>query len=410
MRPNRTAVIIGVVLVVGIGWIIYSFMSFPPRYNWQERYRSNSDEPYDLSLFHRTVKTYFSEADFVELNGWTSDTSYMEETSSNMIFVGMEVPVNYLEVDRILRYVAKGNTVFVSTNNPWRILNPLFEGCPDSLRTLSRTIASNEVFLTTANEASIRVPLSYIVRKDSISYPWVWMDLPPCPNIEATPLGFIEEDGRSYENYVKISHGEGNVLVHTTPLAFANFHFRNEPAFEYAERVLSALPDGKVYYVLPNRGSSSPSSPLLSEGPLQLILSHPPLRWAWYGVIVLALIFVWNGTRRDRRTIPVVQLPENHTLLYLDVVTRMYQKEKNHKHIVALQYDLLKVFLRNRYRLNVDRGEEFYANAAFRLEMEEPYLRRFFTSLHAASHLSGMSDRQLIELDQKITEFYKSCP
>ncbi len=295
MKPNRTAIIIGVVIVAGIGWMIYSFLAFPPKYDWREGYRSNRNEPYDLSLFHRTVKTYFSDADFIQLNGWTGDTTFVEETSSNMIYVGTDLPANNTEVARILRYAANGNTVFISTNNPWRLLNPIFEECPDSARALSKTVTSNKVFLTTANDPRNRVPLFYAVRNDSVSYPWVSIGLPPCPDINTTPLGFIEVDGVQYENYIRIPYGEGQVLVHTTPLAFSNFNFRNEPFFEYAERVLSALPDGKVYYIIPSASTSSPSSPLLSEGPLQLILSHPALRWAWYGVIVLALIFVWNG-------------------------------------------------------------------------------------------------------------------
>lgn len=412
MKGNRTALIIAIVVVVGIGYLIYRFSTAPARYDWGEYYRAEKNQPFDVGLFRKTVETYFADRDFHVLTGLSVDTGFVGDHPALLIDVGNRTPTDSAEIDRFLRFIARGNAAFISTNDPSSILRQLPGDCGGNPGEITRIVQADSAYVFT-DAAQEPIAINYAVQNQTVRNDWAILKPEACPRLGAHPIGGIRLANVDYFNYVVIPYGEGRIFLHTTPLVFANYHFRREAVLEHVENLLRPLPGGTVYYLTPGPPPTAPSTnnqPSFSEGPIHLILSHPPLRWAWYGTLVLALLFVLNGIRRDRRAIPVYRLPENETMRHLEVVCRMYRQEKNHKHIVAVQYDLLKTFLRNRYRLNVDRSDEFYHQAPQRLEMEESYLRRFFKSIHAASHLSGMSDGKLKEIDQRITEFYRKCP
>lgn len=167
-----------------------------------------------------------------------------------------------------------------------------------------------------------------------------------------------------------------------------------------------------MYYVdLEYAESDYANKPPVSESPLRFILANPPLKWAWYLILILTIIYVFNAMRRTQKPIPVYTLPENDTANYLDVVSRLYQKEGNHKHIIGIQEKLLHRHLRNKYRLNFNKpNQEFYIDAAKRLQMTPIYLKEKMTMLERAKNNSTLSDEEFKNIIDQIKEFYQKCP
>lgn len=407
---NKRAIIILIAVPAVAAILFWLFSLLPERYNWNETYRPDRDEPYDLSLFKSNLENYFPEEEFVELHGLNDDTSYRQATSASMVYVNLFLNTDSTELERMIRFAERGNTLFISAVPPEMILHRLLEKCREK-QALVKLVQSEEIIAYTDPLPREEVVLSYEVRNEPVEYPWSYFSFLQCEGMKAQTVGHFTVGDEEYPNYLKINAGSGVILIHLTPLVFTNFHFRKETVLEYAEDVLSQIPQGTIYFLSPpSDENTAPFQPIVSKGPLDFILSQEPLRWAWYGTLLLALLFVINGMRRDSRTIPVRELPKNQTARYLDVVYRMFRKADNHKHIIAVQFKLLSAFLRTRYRLHVANSDIFYREAAIRLEMEERYLRRFFTLLISSSHRSGLTDNELVELNRKINEFYTACP
>lgn len=409
MKSRGRGWILGVGLLAA-ALLFAAFFSFLPKvYEWDTTYRPRQWEPYDLGLFHSVLGSYFPDSDFIDLRGWAADTSYTQVTGSNMITVGAEIVAAPKDRARIRRYVAAGNTFFGSATAYNLLFEEIMPRCadPDEKPLRMRTHYSGEIHVSTVENPADSVAIQYFVRDEL--YSKQWLSASACPHPDVAVLGHVRVDDKMYPNFLEIKYGEGRFLLHTTPLAFSNYHFRRPEVFEYVEDVLSALDEGDVYFAPPSPILGE-APPPISAGPLQFILTKPPLRWAWFGTLALTFLFVVNGIRRKRRPIPVLQKPGNHTLRFLEMKAGIYKKENQHQHIVELQYDLLKEFLKERYRLNPDEYDSFIHMAVERLEMKEPYLRGFFYRLKAAKQKRNLSNRELLDLDRSIQEFYQACP
>ena len=125
----------------------------------------------------------------------------------------------------------------------------------------------------------------------------------------------------------------------------------------------------------------------------------------------MTLLFVFNSVRRRQKAIPVFSLPANETANYLDVVSRMYQKEGKHKHILGIQEKLIKRHLQNKYHLNFRlKDPESIEEAAMRLKIPAAYIRQLFTEIDRAKNNSTLTDEEFKNLIDKIKEFYQKCP
>jgi hypothetical protein len=174
--------------------------------------------------------------------------------------------------------------------------------------------------------------------------------------------------------------------------------------------ILAKAEGETCYYLEPGYYDGS-DSPLIGESPLKFILAHPPLKWAWYLTLVLALFYIVNSMRRKQRAIPVRVLPENQTSAYLDMIYRLFRKEGSHRDIVQSQVKLLQSFLRNKYGLNAQKlNPEFYTLAAAKLKLDKNYLEQFFKQLERSRYNSTLNDSELMKIDREITEFYLRCP
>lgn len=414
MNRNR-GLYIGIGAVVLIGLLLLAFFSLQEkRYNWTETYDSDGTGPYDLHVFTSVLETYFNDRVFTKIGRLHEDTAFMEARGGNFVYVSGRAFIDSVDADRLIHFAEKGNTVFISASNNHEVLTRAVEGCgtPNSGKWV-RTRKAKRIrpYLTYEADTSEAI-IHYQVADDLERYPWPYYDIDWCSQESVSEAGSFTAIGQDYINYIAVDVGNGRLLLHSTPLVFANYHFIRPEAMAHAERVLSLLYDGDVYFYDPDFDfTPPPNRPLLTESPLRFILGNEALRWAWYLVLALAFIYVLNTMRRRERSIPVQSRPPNETLKFIDVMTRFYQKEGNHKDIAALQLKLLMSTLRNRYGIAAqDLGGAFQNEVSDKLAIPLQEVSSFFQTLHIASHNSTLSDKELEELDQKITEFYAKCP
>lgn len=412
-RNSNTVLIIGIVAVVII-LLVVLYNLREKRYNWHPTFQQNGEEPYDLSLFKNTIAASYVKKNFYEIKSLYSDTTFLPAQNGLILFVNPYNQLDSSEFSKLLLSAENGNRVFISTPDPRYILKYLIPECINEEHKIIDYKLAKSIIPSLKNKGS-GPQIYYSVREEINRFKWYYFDLDHCNSPSISRLGSFEAIGETYTNLLKIAHGDGYFYIHTTPLQFTNLHFRNQGVFEFTSEIMSLMPHQKMFYLNPEYEAPAQSqrteAPPAYDSILGFIFNNPPIKWAWYIILTLALLYILNSIRRSQRAIPIFQLPENEIANYLDVVSRLYQKEGNHKHIIGIQEKLLLQHLRNKYRLNFANADDaFYKDAAVRLQMDSTYLKHFFQSLNRAKNNSTLSDEDFRKTIRNLNEFYKKCP
>ena len=412
-RNSNTVLIFGILAVVIIlSVVLYSLRD--KRYNWHPTFQQNGEEPYDLSLFKKTIAASYVKENYHEIKSLYSDTTFLPAQNGLILFVNPFNQLDSVEFSKLILSAENGNTVFISTHNPRYALKYLISECINTDHRIVNTTMAKSITPSLINKES-GTKLFYSVRDEIERVKWGYLDLENCNSPSINVAGNFKAIDKTYTNFIKIAHGDGFFYIHTTPLQFTNLHFKNKGVFEFTSEMMSLMSHQKMFYLDPEYDTPAErqraEAPPVYDSILGFIFNNPPIKWAWYIMLTLALLYILNTIRRSQRAIPIFQLPENEIANYLDVVSRLYQKEGKHKHIIGIQEKLLLQHLRNKYRLNFTNADDaFYKDAAVRLQMESGYLKQFFQSLNRAKNNSTLSDEDFRKTIRNLNEFYQKCP
>jgi len=408
LKGNSNILIPVAISVVVIGLLALLIYGQEERYNWNTTFAQDGENPYDLSLFKKTIAASYEEKNYNELKNLYTDSTFIPSQNGLVVYVDPYFGLDSVEISKLLESAANGNRVFIATFEPTYLLSILSPECENDSMGSVYYKRSKNIDLKLENRPN-ECEISYVVRKDKERYSWTYFDLEGCDSVNV--MGSLTSIGETFPNFIKLDHGEGSLYLFSNPLVFTNYHFRNQAVFEYTQAILSLIPHSKMFYLHPDYYDPSIYEPPVSESPLRFILSNPPLKWAWYLILAITVLYVLNTVRRSQKSIPVFTLPENETAAYLDVVYRLYQTEGHHKDIIGVQEKLLKRHLRNKYRLNFNyRDESTFDEASTRLQMPREYIKGTFAKLDRAKNNSTLSDEEFKEIIENIKEFYQKCP
>jgi hypothetical protein len=402
-KNRKNSILIAIAAVVLLG-VVYFLAQANERYAWNETYNDDGLQPYDLSLFKGVLAE--SAAEFEVLEGLFADTSYLESTGKTMVYIAGYAWIDSTEASLLKQFVDKGNNLLISSTLAGKTLRYLDDCGADAGQSLSDKQESMSIKV---EDGSASFELSLDAFNEPSLHSWIYFKDLPC----SEEMGFIEINGEKHANLIEKKTENGKLLLHTTPLVFTNYHFREDSVFNYVNGLIGQVEGESVYYLEPGIASSSLNGggPNIGESPLKFILAHQSLKWAWYLTLVLALLYIINSMRRKQRAIPVVSLPENQTSAYLDMVYRLFRKEGSHRDILQSQVKLLQSFLRNRYSLNANKlDDDFYELASAKLKLDKDYIELFFKQLERSRYNSTLNDSELLKIDREITEFYLRCP
>ncbi|OJX31180.1 MAG: hypothetical protein BGO86_04625 [Chryseobacterium sp. 36-9] len=128
-------------------------------------------------------------------------------------------------------------------------------------------------------------------------------------------------------DFVKINFGKGHFYVHSEPLILTNYYFLKSKN-KYLENVLSYLPDRQTVWFVE---TDTP----LSMSPMRFILNNPPLRYAWYLLLLGLLIFVLFNAKRKQRIVPVIEPLKNTSLDFIRSIGNLYLQEGDFHEMMA---------------------------------------------------------------------------
>lgn len=412
----------GVALLV-LAALIY-FRAGGDRIDWKEDYLEESKEPYGTYVVHQLLHGYFPGRQFRDMDQKLSK-ALPPIASGNYVFVGGGMYLDSSDLSALLRFVKKGNNAFISTKTiPFELADEIFQDAfceDDAWEDYYELYDSTAVFQllnpSLREEGGFKFRYS---RETGVStYRWQYIDTSFICESEYADLSGLGTISGSMLNFIRVRYGKGNFLLHTAPIAFTNYSLLRESSVRYAEKAFSYLHTGNIYWdqhsripedVARRRNEDNGQGHSLPEkGPLTYVLSQPPLAWAWYLSLALALLYLLFRARRQQRVIPVLEENANSSKEFISTIGRLYFLQQHHEKLSAQKLKLFLAFVRERYHLPTNElNEALSAQLSLVSGVGEAVVRQIIQYCREMNHLDA-SEETLIKIHLLLEQFYKGC-
>jgi hypothetical protein len=213
-------------------------------------------------------------------------------------------------------------------------------------------------------------------------------------------LGYQITGLRDMPNFIEAKFGNGRFLLHTQPAAFTNYYLLKDDYYNYAQKVLSFIPRGTIYW----RNDYANSH--LFEDPgskLRYILSQPGLKWAWrLGLWGLVIFILFNGRRRQR-VVPPIAPVKNTTLDFAKTIGNLYYQEGDHHTIIDKKIIYFLEHIRTEYLIDTSRlDEEFIQKLQIKTGKPEEDIRQAVSLIKTHRSTLGRTEKDVVAINNAI--------
>ncbi len=423
-KQNQGWIILGGIALLLLGFFVYQ-NSNTKQHDWKMDFETESKKPYGTFVIKEIVEKSVATDSFITLDKKIAKSlPDNPTTNSSFVFIGEALLLDSSDVEQLLAFVDNGNTAFISSLTiPDLLMDEVFLPPCDTLYWEDYTVYYDTAVITNFVHSDLQATnaFSFPYVKDQVIYNTYWQQLPPhifCTE-ENYPVVISQSPDSSIVDMALFPYGKGAFYLQTSPIAFTNLYQTKKHGQAYTEKIISHLQTETIYWDAfsnvpaaigrnKNWASHDPLTP--KDGPLDYILSQPPLAWAWYLLLSLGLLYLLFRAKRRQRMIPVLAPNQNTSLAFIATIGRLHFTGKNHRRIALQQMDLLENFIRSKYRLSTqDKTAQFIKNLSHTSEIEETLIAKMFLIQKNIKSSTFTTDKTLIELHKLTDYFYKNC-
>ena len=389
---------IGLLVVLLIGIVVVE-MSTPSPVNWQKTYNEKDKIPYGTYVFYNELESLFPDSRlyditvtpyeyFDALYNWEDDTY---DVSGNFVAVDEYVSTDDVSIQELLDFASHGNTVFLSsTYMPMKFSDSL------GFETTHDYDFDGKAELSFANPKFSKDSIS--IEKGATNIYFSEID-----TLNTTVLGHQKFKDSLRVNFINVPYGSGNLLLHLQPMVFTNYHLLKKENKKYSEVIMSYLEDKDIYFDSKNKYGAS-----LSRSPLRFINSQPALRWAWYMVLIVTILFMIFNAKRRQRIVKQIESPRNTTVEFTKTIGNLYYETKDHTNLIDKKITYFLEHLRRVYYLDTQLlNEKFIKNLALKSGKREPEIKKLINLIVHLRAKSVCNEGDLLRLNKMIEEFKK---
>jgi hypothetical protein len=375
--------------------IIFMEASKKEPINWFPSYAAQHQIPYGTYVLANEFKEVFKNTTVTTI--LRPPYQFLKDTTlyGTYFFVNGSLNFGKPEFNELLKFVARGNDVFMATNG----------ATIDTLGLKTKQLATS-AFKERSFYKLLNPHLdttTYAFDKPNSNLVFSEID-----TLKTTVLGkLLLKDADSViaatgVNFIKTKHGKGQFYFHTLPLAFTNYSMLKDNNHQYVASVLSYIDESKpiFYDAYYKTGRSKISSPMY------YILSSDKLRWAYYMALIGVLFFVIFKGKRTQRIIPIITPLKNQTLAFTRTIANMYYEKSAHKDIAIHKINYFLEYIRTQLHIpttNIDAA--FYQNVALRSGNELAVVEKLFQQIATIQKSPTITTAQLIGLNTLIEDF-----
>jgi len=394
---KKTKIYVVAFLVLILGYLYLQSNKKQP-VNWFPSYVAKHKIPYGTFVLRNQMVNLFPKTEIKTVN--SPPYVYLEDSTRVGTYFFVDEALNFGDAEflRLLKFVERGNDVFISTHG-MNIDTLNFE----TKRLVSKNFDEKVIFKL-HNKA-------FKGKEYSFDRPFVNQVFTKIDTLNSTILGisaYVNAEGERTEegiNFIKYTYGKGNFYLHTFPEVFTNYNMLNSPNQQHTANILSYLREDipilwDAYY---KTGKSKIASPM------HYLLSSKYLKWAYYFAIIGVLFFVLFEGKRKQRVIPIRLPLKNQTLAFTRTIANMYFEKQEHKNIAEHKISYLLAFIRTKLHIpttNIDATfYEYVASRSGNTFEEVEKLFQFCDEIHLKNQIT---EQQLIQLNDMIEKFKKT--
>jgi len=392
--------IVFIVFILLIGTLIYIESVKPSPINWFASYSKEDKIPLGTYVFHDLMLHKFKER-LKEKNRPAYEILSDTTVKGTYLFINNFINFDTTELEQLLKWTEKGNTLFISSNSH---VTPLLDTL--NLSTKNDILLSSykqEPLFNLTNKRLSREQPYYIKRDFNIQY------FHKIDTVSQTVLGitqaykdtlFITEPKI---NFIKAPYGKGIIYLHNQPEVFSNYFLLEQPEnINYTKGVLSYLPTENSILWDNYYKSGKPTQ----ISPLRIIFNNPSLKWAYYLMLIGVIIFVFFEGKRKQRSIPVILPLTNKTYDYTRTISGMYLDARAYHEIAQKQINLFMEWIRTRLRVPSESIDaRFLKSIAEKSNNSYQDTKKLFTFIKKVQQQNNTSSEELLLLNNYITSY-----
>lgn len=379
-----------IVFVVAVFLLILLKLYLPQQVNWDANLSAEKKSPYGTWVLYQSMPDLFGED-----NTSASDQSFYdfymhaELDTFNVVKIRPGIDPSRESLENMLAHVEEGNTIFLSAFSFGHLL----------MDTLGLEAVYN--FSGKKKEQNLKLKLKEYPEADSEILVQFTSETYFLLNADTGQIEVLGTTGDNLPNYLHITYGKGSIYLHSSPLAFSNYHILRDDTRAYTEQVLTALPAEEVVWMDESMLISN-----VKANPLRYVLSVKTMRTAWYLLIFTALLYLLFNIKRRQQAIPVVGRAPENALRYVKSVTRLYLHDGHHKAVGMKKIRHFRAFLKDRFYLqtmNFSEKDAILISKKSRYEQEK--LKALFAEINSVQQSKKITAERLVALDNDIESF-----
>ncbi|MEX0965721.1 MAG: DUF4350 domain-containing protein [Bacteroidia bacterium] len=413
MMSTRNIILAGIGLVLLLLGVFYLGSASNQKHSWQIHLNPESKDPYGTHVLVELLKNYFPQHDFVISEDMLDHRLRLEKVSvpSTLILSERQTYFDSLEVVAVKEFVAAGNTVFIyAFQFPVHLLDELLE---ESCNVSGYPFITRKNIFANFSSTELKNKESYLFefksRYGSREFGWEYFDPEEtCFDSGYSVLGRFNE---SYINFYSVPYGKGRFLIHTSPLMFTNYHLLRSSGKEYVEKTLAYFPEGDIIWdnrplnvVRPSGGQR------ISESPLAYILGEDGLRWGWYVLLSMLLLYAMFQARRRQKIIPLLEPNTNTSLEFVESIGNLYYQQQNHRNLALQKMKHFLLYIRRHYHISTQRlDKDLIKNISIKSKVPAEEVEMIFRTYNSIKTHKSIEDYFLIDFHEAIENFYRKC-
>jgi hypothetical protein len=361
----------------------------PNAVNWGASLSYYDRIPYGTYVLYNRLADIFPGAEVMRTN--KSAYNIFSDTTlrpGNYLMIAKKVVLSKTDFTAMTKYISAGNAVFISALE--------FEGeLTDSLKLyVDMEYKKNGPGL---NFTSKQLKKSKDYKFDNgISSQYF-------SEFDTTKATVISRNQYGHCNYLSFKFGKGKLYVFANPQVLTNYSLLKPQGAVYAANALSYLPVAdRVYW------DQFQNKDIKEDGsPMRVFLKNPDLQWAYYLSVAGLLLFVIYEVKRRQRIIPVIEPLKNSTVEFVSVVGKVYYEQRDNTNIAAKKIVYFGEHLRSVFGLKTGTyNKEFLITFINKTGIEEGLATDLVNHINYLAHQTGVTDHELIVLNQLIEKFY----
>ena len=391
MKKNeRVYLFILIILLAGMVAVEYYG---PKPINWMPDYRKSSKIPYGNYVLHSILEDLFPGKNITTSNKRIYNLSREQQPeNTNILFFTYELTLDKLDTEKLMELAQKGNNIFIAAN----VLPP---GLADTLQ-----LSLKPVFPAYFARDTVRMNFANPRLKTKTGYEYQRsIDQGYFSAFDTLRTTILGVNGFGHPVFIKYKLGRGTLFLHCQSLVFSNYHFMQDQNREYAEKALSYLPDRDIIwdeYYKPGK--------IQMTSPMVFILSRPPLKMAYFLVLISLVLYMIFMGKRKQRPVPVIQPPINTSVKFAETLGRLYFQQQDHRNLVEKKIRFFNEYIRTTYFIsNKSENELFYKRLSLKSGVKEETIKKIY---HKGKHLitkQKVSGDDAIQFNQLLETFYR---